>query len=148
MLLYVPEADISQSSSVSWLLLSFCLLLCNILSALEMSFQGWSLVFLITIVPAVNWNTKIILICLSVMTMDVVNFEKYLWVIYVSSLENSQFISLAHLLTGFSLGIYFFSSLYILDIYYHEKRIWINIFPKLIYYKVDILTVNSMRKIA
>lgn len=108
MLLYVPEADISQSSSISWLLLSFCLLLCNILSALEMSFQGWSLVFLITIVPAVNWNTKIILICLSVMTMDVVNFEKYLWVIYVSSLENSQFISLAHLLTGFSLGIYFF----------------------------------------
>lgn len=62
--------------------------------------QGWSFVFLITIVPVVNWNTKIILICFSVMSMDVVNFEKYLWVICVSSLENSQFISLAHLLTG------------------------------------------------
>lgn len=99
--------------------------------------------------PVVNWNTKIILICLSVLTMDVVNFEKYLWVICVSSLENSQFISLANLLTGFFFWVFiFFSSLYILDIYYHEKRIWINIFPKLIYYKVDILTVNSMRKIA
>jgi hypothetical protein len=67
---------------------------------------------------AVKWNLRVILIYISLMTIDVEHFFKYISAIQDSSVENFLFSSVPHSLIGslVSLECNFLSSLYILDI--------------------------------
>ena len=56
-----------------------------------------SSVFLIlTILAGIRWNLRVVLICISLMTKDVVHFLKCLSAILDSSVESSLFRSVLH----------------------------------------------------
>jgi len=76
-----------------------------------------SIEFLLAILTGRRWNLRVLLFCISLMTKDVEHFFRCFSVIQYSSVENSLFSSVSHLIGLFdSLESNFLRSLYILDI--------------------------------
>jgi hypothetical protein len=79
----------------------------------------WALeVLILAILIGVRWNLRVLLICISLITKDFEHFLRCFSAILDSSVEKSQFSSIPNFFIRLFrfLVIYFFSSLYILDI--------------------------------